>query len=357
MKKAFFAAFLALFLLAFSKNGKVESAFEPTEAQNPKSEIDSLGRAIFFDPRYSSDGKMSCATCHDPSKNFQSDRLLTLADGSKMTFLGRRDIPTVQYLGFVGPLAAFEDEGKTVKRGGFFADGRADDLKKQCEGPLFNPIEMNLRDRADVVSRLEKADYRPLFEHVFGEKIFAQPVDSVFEKMAVALEAFQKSKEVSPFSSKFDRWQRGQADLTSEEMNGLMLFTRKGVCSNCHVTRWHEADAPVVLFSDFSYENVGLPPKKGQNVPDLGLFETTRDSADLGKFKVPTLRNVAKTAPYMHNGIFETLEQVVHFYNKASDFAAPEIASTANRFEVGELFLTPEEEAAIVAFLKTLSDE
>ena len=207
----------------------------------------------------------------------------------------------------------------------------------------------------------------PLVLNPYGKTIFEQ-TDSAFLAMADALTIYQSSKEVNPFSSKFDQWQAGQADLTEQELIGLELFTKRGLCRNCHVTRWHDADQPVVLFTKFIYENIGTPRRPdlpfyteignllGANWVDEGLFLTTRDSLDRGKLKVPTLRNVAVTAPYFHNGSLKTLEEVVRFYNKPAEFGAAEVPENVNRTEVGDLNLLPEEEAAIVAFLKTLTD-
>jgi cytochrome c peroxidase len=336
--------------------------------------IETLGREIFFDYSLSEPAGMSCATCHDPNKFFQNTRELTLADGSKKFFTGAREIPSLSYAAWsYSPMREIVDdeffEDEIVKQGGFFADGHAGSLREQILGPLFSPIEMANKTPEMVVEKLKKASYRPFFEEIFGKNIFEKNADSVIWKMGLALESFQKSKFVNPFSSKFDRWQAGLADFTEQELKGLVVFTSKGRCRNCHVSRWHATDEPKVIFSKFIYENIGTPRVEkypffydftnnlGENWRDEGLFLTTQDSLDRGKIKVPTVRNAAKTAPYMHNGALKTLEEVVHFYNKPEDFPPAEIAENVNRIEVGDLNLTAEEEAALVAFLKTLTDE
>ncbi len=360
------AAFIVLVLITgFGKFSR-----ESTNGLNPK---ETLGKLLFFDTKLSEPAGMSCATCHDPTRAFQSGRELTLADGSKKVFTGPREIPTISYAAWsYTPMREVVDdeffEDEVVKQGGFFADGRAESLAKQMEGPLFNLLEMANTSREQVAEKVRKADYRAYFEQVFGKKAL-ENTDSTIAAMGDALTAYQKSKEVSPFTSKFDAWQRGQANLTDEELLGLELFTKKGRCRNCHVSRWHAADEPYVLFTKYIYENIGAPRAvgypyfsetklnpAGADWRDEGLFLTTKDSLDRGKFKVTTLRNVAVTAPYMHNGSLKTLEEVVHFYNKPDAFPPAEIPENVNRKEVGDLGMSPEDEAAVVAFLKTLTD-
>lgn len=387
-------ALLSVFLFSFEKfdaardpeaSGRAETPARDPEASglrpetlrrlvsdqlNPK---ETLGKLIFFDKNLSEPAGMSCGTCHDPNKAFQNTRDLTLADGNKQFFTGQREIPSISYVAWSNsPMHEIVDdeffEDEIVHQGGFFADGRANSLAEQMEGPLLNPLEMGNKSREQVVAKVRNAAYRPYFEQIFGKNAL-ENTDSAMAAIGDALTAYQKSKEVNPFTSKFDAWQRGLADMTEQELIGLELFTKRGRCRNCHVTRWHAADEPVVLFTKYIYENVGTPKspnlpyfseKKlnplGENWLDEGLFLTTKDSLDRGKFKVPTVRNVAVTGPYMHNGSLKTLEEVVHFYNDPTKFPPAEILENVNTLEVGALNLLPEEEAAIVAFLKTLTD-
>ena len=191
--------------------------------------------------------------------------------------------------------------------------------------------------------------------------------------MADAIEAYEKTPEVSPFSSKYDFWLRGEAELSEQELRGLALFEAedKGNCVACHPNRPAEDGSPP-LFTDFTYDNLGVPrnPENpfyrvsaelnpgGFAFVDLGLGVTVDDPAENGKFRVPTLRNVAVTAPYMHNGAFKTLFQVVAFYNTrdVAGWPDPEVAENVNDEELGDLGLTNPELEDLVAFLQTLTD-
>jgi cytochrome c peroxidase len=363
--RQFSVGILLLLIFSFGKYSFPENDLSPKET---------LGKVLFFDKNLSASGKMSCATCHDPTRAFQSGRELTLADGTKQAFTGAREIPSLSYAAYsFSPRREIVDdeffEDEIVQQGGFFADGRANSLGEQILGPLFSPIEMGNKSAAQILEKIKKASYLPVFEQIYGKKCL-ENADSVLFAMGDALAAFEKSKFVNPFSSKFDDWQAGRADLTEQELIGLELFTKRGKCKNCHVTRWHAADEPVVLFTKYIFENIGTPAVPnyvyfsekmlnplGEKWLDEGLFLTTKDSLDRGKFKVPTLRNVAVTAPYMHNGSLKTLEEVVHFYNKPDLFPPAEVPENVNKIEIGNLNLLPEEEVAIVAFLKTLTDK
>jgi len=191
--------------------------------------------------------------------------------------------------------------------------------------------------------------------------------------MSDAIEAYEKTSEVSPFNSKYDHWLRGQTELSEQELRGLKLFEAadKGNCAACHPSRPAEDGSPP-LFTDFTYDNLGvprnpenpfylLPPElnsDGFAFVDLGLGETVTDPAQNGKFRVPTLRNVAVTDPYMHNGVFKTLFNVVAFYNTrdVTEWPAPEVAENVNMDEMGKLGLTNLELEDLVAFLRTLTD-
>jgi cytochrome c peroxidase len=209
-------------------------------------------------------------------------------------------------------------------------------------------------------------------------------VAGTYERIARAISAYEKSAEVNPFDSKYDYYLKGQATLTEQETWGLELFEGKAMCSACHISQPGPGGEPP-LFTDFTYDNLGVPknmenpfysmPAKwnpdGMNWidPGLGGFLANTDYADLaaanwGKHKVPTLRNVDKR-PYPefvkafgHNGYFKSLEQTTHFYNTrdVEPWPAPEVAENINTDELGNLGLTADEEAAIVAFMKTLSD-
>jgi cytochrome c peroxidase len=191
--------------------------------------------------------------------------------------------------------------------------------------------------------------------------------------MADAIEAYEKTSEFSPFNSKYDHWLRGETELTEQELRGLKLFEAedKGNCAACHPSRL-AADGSPPLFTDFTYDNLGVPrnPENpfyslpsdlnpdGFAFVDFGLGETVNDPAQNGKFRVPSLRNVAITAPYMHNGVFKTLFNVVAFYNTrdVAEWPAPEVLENVNMEEMGNLGLTNQELEDLVAFLRTLTD-
>ena len=189
-----------------------------------------------------------------------------------------------------------------------------------------------------------------------------------------AIAAFEESAEFNPFNSKYDLYLAGKAKLNAKEKKGVALFEdpKKGNCAACHPSRPTENGFPP-LFTDFSYDNLGVPKNPdnpfytldksynplGEKYVDLGLGGILKKPSENGKFKVPGLRNVALTAPYMHNGVFKTLKEVVQFYNTRDrgNWPPPEVPETVNKKELGNLGLTDDELDAIVAFLNTLSDQ
>ena len=229
---------------------------------------------------------------------------------------------------------------------------------------------MNLTNIDMLVLKLRQANYYGLYQKVYGNSEDSQ---TIFNNITDAIATFEKSKEVNPFSSKYDSYLKGQATLTQQELQGLQLFndSAKGNCAACHISEPDE-DSGKVLFTDFTYDNIGVPKNPnnpfytipnannplGSSVIDYGLGVIVNDATHNGKFKVPTLRNVAISAPYFHNGFYNTLEEVVHFYNSRDVEAFPpaEIPQTVNHDELGNLGLTIAEEKAIVAFMKTLTD-
>lgn len=243
--------------------------------------------------------------------------------GRRLDRPGTRTPPTLRYLRFNG---AFDEAGGARPFGGFFWDGRASTLKEQARGPLLNPNEMANRSVADVVAKLAAAPYAPRFREVFGADIFSDP-PLAFRRMTSALQRYQlEDPEFAPFTSKFDEVNAGRATFTAQEANGLALFNRvdKGNCAQCH-TSTKPANAPGALFTDFGYDNLGVPRNAeiAANADpaffDRGLCGDTRTDlaarTDLcGSFKVPTLRNAALRKHFFHNGVFDSLEDVIRFY-------------------------------------------
>lgn len=321
-----------------------------------------LGSFLYFDKNLSKPAGQSCASCHLPTAGFADpDQAIPVSAGVIPGRFGTRNSPSAAYAAY-SPAIYFDDvEGLWI--GGQFWDGRASTLEDQAKGPFLNPLEMN-NTKEGVIKAVRKAVYAPLFRAVYGAKSLNN-VENAYNLVAQAIAAFEKSEAVNSFTSKYDYYLKGKVALTAQEQRGLQLFNdpAKGNCAACHPSA--DGETPP-LFTDFSYDNLGMPVNSeiaaliGGDVPiDLGLGVTVGDSAENGKFKVSSLRNVAKTPPYGHNGYFKTLKQIVHFYNTRDvdpAWPAPEYGATVNTDELGNLGLTSQEEDDIVAFLKTLSD-
>jgi cytochrome c peroxidase len=333
-----------------------------------------LGSLLFFDTNLSTPPGQSCATCHDPSAGFADpDSQFPVLQGVHTDRFGSRNTPTVAYAALT---PEFQEDSSQNFIGGQFLDGRAVNLAEQAKLPFLNPLEMANPDKQVVVEAVRAADYAGLFVQIYGEGSL-DDVESAYNQIADALAAFQGSDEISPFTSKFDAFLAGQVDLTDQERQGFILFDGKGQCFSCH-------RAP--LLTDHTYSNLGVPKNPdnpfydlplefnpdGAAFVDLGLAANPNVllASENGKFKVPTLRNVAITPPYMHNGVFQTLEEVVNFYNTrdvlpqcdqtgtsgVDCWPAPEVADNVDILLMGNLGLTPDEVDDIVAFLTTLTD-
>lgn len=359
--------------------------------------LEELGKALFFDPALSTPPGLSCAACHEPSTGFTGPSSLINATqavypGAVHERAGNRKPPSAAY-GGESPVLYF-DSADDVWVGGMFWDGRAtgwtlgDPLAEQAMGPFLNPLEQNTPHAKQVIRRVAKASYAPLFEAVWGEGSIDDSTSGIaatYKRIVRSIAAYERSNEVSPFSSKYDAYLNDLATLTAQEAQGLQLFEGKAMCSGCHLSEAGPGgEAP--LFTDFTYDNLGVPKnplnpfydappsvnRSGDDWVDPGLggflagagYPEDEWMPELGKQKVPTLRNVGK-APYAgfvkafgHNGYFKSLAEIVHFYNTrdVESWPAPEIPVNVNTDELGNLGLTAEEEAAIVAFLNTLTD-
>jgi cytochrome c peroxidase len=349
-----------------------------------------LGQLLYFDKELSINRNQACASCHTPPNfvdpaNAANPVTSVVSAGSDVTLHGGRNSPSAAYAAFT---PAFSQDAATgLYGGGQFWDGRASTLVDQAKGPFLNPVEMAMPSKAAVLARIASEKnpnndrYRELFNKVYRvdiEKYKAsnknpRPADPVYDLVADAIAAFEKTKLFSPFSSKFDYYLAGQAQLTPAEQNGLALFNGKGACSACHSstpTTTVDGNSLPPLFTDFTYDNIGIPKSNhallANNPVDHGLGAradiATADpnGYEIGKFKVMTLRNIAITAPYGHNGFFATLEDIVHFYNTrdvpGANWPPAEVLQNRNSTELGNLGLTAQEEADLVAFLKTLTD-
>lgn len=339
-------------------------------------ELSALGRLVFFDAGLSEPAGQSCATCHDPGRGFTDPRPFDTSEGIIAGLFGSRNTPTAAYAAFAPPLRW--DAGEGLYIGGLFLDGRAPTLEDQAQGPPVNPIEMHNPDKVAYVAKVARAPYAERLKRQFGPDLFNH-AELAYQRISEAVAAFERGPEASPFSSKYDAWLQGRATLSAQERRGLDLYEGRGNCAACHPNLPGE-DHRLPVFTDFSYDNIGVPrnPRnpfytirtefnpQGAGFIDPGLGGNARVIADgraaenLGRFKVPTLRNVAITGPYMHNGVFRTLKEVVSFYNLRDldpvRFGPPETGANVNRDELGNLGLSDEEEDALVAFLRTLTD-
>lgn len=334
-----------------------------------------LGEALFFDINLSKDRTQACADCHDPETGFADPRGMWTSLGGDDTSLGERNAPTASYASF-SPRFHQRDDGKWV--GGQFLDGREPDLAGQAGGPPLNPVEMGMPDKASVVARLqENPDYVDAFSTLYGAKVMHDP-EAAYGAMTDAIAAFERTEVFAPFDSKYDRYLRGETDLTPQEDLGRLLFFSQQFtnCNVCHQLRSSPVD-PQETFSNYEFHNIGVPANTGLEealghpVNDRGLQAHLGQADQAGKFKVPTLRNVAVTAPYMHNGVFEDLRTVVLFYNKYNSRAVhrqinpetgqpwrePEVAENISleELQIGPA-LKDDRIDALVAFLKTLTD-
>jgi cytochrome c peroxidase len=346
--------------------------------------IEGIGRALFFDTNLSVNRSQACATCHSPQHAFvdprsnASGRAVSLGFDGKL--LGDRNTPTITYAAF-SPKFSLNDDLLYV--GGQFLDGREIDLTTQAQQPFLNPTEMGMPTKASVVARLqENPVYVASFKQYFGDDIFEQ-TDKAYHAMANSIASFEKSELFSPFDSKYDRYLRGQYKMTDLEELGMTLFFSQQFtnCHNCHQLK-PSPNREGETFSNYQYHNIGVPVNKAARTvngtaPDFidkGLFQNPNvdDQNQVGKFKVPTLRNVAVTSPYMHNGVFNDLRTVVLFYNKfnsnsskrqinpesGKQWESPEVS---RNISLSELEKGPALEDrridALVAFMQTLTDK
>src|SRR5271169_2555059 len=392
----------------------------------PLSAMAKLGREIFFDTSLSSSGKISCASCHSPDHAYgpPNDGPVVLG-GATLTLPGARAVPSLTYLERqpdfgVGPddresenvnLAEKAALGQTATRaektatqaaqsavnivpqGGLFWDGRADTLQGQAAGPLLDPREMDGGSIEIIAEKLRHAPYAKKFAGLFGERIFRDTKLLVAEALFAVGRYQIEDPSFHPYTSKFDYWLEGKTRLSESEMRGFRLFNEpdKANCAGCHTSQ-PSRDGWPPLFTDFQYEalggprNLALADTKDPRYFDLGVCGPIRkDMADqtqfCGMFKTPTLRNTAVRRVFFHNGVFQTLQQVMDFYNfrdtnpekvyplaadgkvqKFNDIPAQyhanvDVSDPPLNRHLGEApAMTAQDEADIIEFLKTLND-
>ncbi|MEQ1529099.1 MAG: cytochrome c peroxidase [Methylococcales bacterium] len=315
---------------------------------NPQSpEKTALGRALFNDKRFSADGSVSCANCHQTDKAFTDGLPVALGINGQV---GHRNAPTVINAAFFETL---------------FLDGRANSLEAQALGPMTNPIEHGLANHQAIVEIVQKdAGYVAQFHQVFA----VPGKDISINHVVKAIAGYERTLIAG--NSAFDRYLFGRdhTAMSDSAVRGLDVFKRKGNCVTCHEISWNNA-----LFTDNRFYNIGVGFKQlspvladlvnamnaGKNPDDFPLtslqrselarLNVTKSLSDLGKYKTPTLRNIALTAPYMHDGSMKTLEEVIEHYDQGGD---------KNRFidtKIFPLHLTPQEKADLLAFMQALT--
>lgn len=344
----------------------------------------SLGQQLYFDPNLSHNRTQACATCHSPQAGYVDSRdngvgaAASLGDNGHS--LGDRTAPTAAYAMFSPPFHK-NKQGEWV--GGQFWDGRASTLADQAAGPPTNPAEMGMTSKAATVERIkENLAYQQQFANIYGTDILNN-ADQAYDAMADSIGEYEKTAEFAPFDSKYDRFLRGEYQLNkAEELGRTLFFSQQFTnCNQCHQLKTRPG-AEGETFSNYQFHNIGTPAnialRQANGVApdfvDAGLLNNplVNDEKEKGKYKVPTLRNVAITGPYMHNGVFADLRTVVLFYDKYNSRAQqrkinpetgkpwrqPEVAGTLSMKELEHgPALDDRRVDALVAFMKTLTDK
>lgn len=358
----------------------------------------SLGRRLFFDASLSASGQMSCATCHDPTNGHtQTNDLSTQLGGPGLNVQGKRLSMPASYL-HTAPVFSVDADG--TPKGGMFWFGAVDTLEQQALGPFLNPVEMANTGALDVLAKIAKSSYAEDFKKVYGEDAFTRHAaddtrdNPMYINVGKAIGAFEREAQVfHPYDSKYDEVLRGNATLSTQEQRGLDYFNRtdKGNCASCHTSAKGQ-DGSHPLFTNFGYYALGVARNARYTANadpayfDLGLcdFEPggrtpATQAGWCGKFKTPSLRNVALRMAFFHNGQVRTLRDAVNFHVRRDTHPAewyPQVAGVVNKFddlpaqyrgnisttapfngvEGGAPALSSAEVDDVLAFLATLSD-
>jgi len=376
-----------------------QTAVAPALSQPNFTRLENLGSQIFKDQALSEPRGTSCNNCHSAGSGFASNNgsRIGVAQGSTPQSIGGRNALSNAYTSFI-PKFQFRVTGEDVDPvGGFFWDGRADTAELQALGPFLNSLEMNNKDAASVVRKIAASTYAQMFKDEFGSQIFSNPT-LAFQKIGVAIAAFERTSSLQPFSSKYDQFIQGKTKFTPQESNGMKVFmdVNKGNCASCHLMNPNSAKPSDSLFTDFAFyatgipRNMAIPRNANPSFFDLGLCGPDRTKPALtsnvpanisiekfcGTFRMSSLRNAAERKAWMHNGFFKDLRDVVSFYaTRNSDpkrwYGPKGIANDLPIAYVGNIIndrvpfnrpasagpaLTEREIDDVVAFIKTLSD-
>lgn len=369
---------------------------DAAERSLSRAELEGFGRLLFDDQTMSRHRNLACSSCHDPDRAYSDSRagsvLAGVSSGTDGTSFGVRNAPSLTYISET-PVFQTDAEPRPdalvpeadAIRGGFFWDGRMPTLEEQVIRPFLNGQEMGLRDEAELAARVRD---NPRYQAFLD----GTPDTAVVQQVADALSAFLRSDELSPYDSRYDRFVRGEVELTRQEEVGMGLFFSAPFtsCADCHQSKGRPY-APGELFTNHRYSNIGTPVNtellnrsgipashrdgglSGNPAARTAMKQAGVDPAALqGRFKVSSLRNVAVTAPYMHNGVFEELSTVLTFYNHFNESGRsgqvnPETgepwaaAAYPERTDTGRLQsgfpLAPRQLDALMAFLRTLTDQ
>jgi cytochrome c peroxidase len=293
-------------------------------ANPPTAQTIVLGRLLFYDPRLSKDDTIACASCHMPTLSFTDGARRSRGVGGMSGFRNAQSVVNAAYL----PLQ--------------FWDGRAASLEEQVASPIANPVEMNQQHDVSVAKLAKDPRYAALFDQAFG------PGGVTLERVENAIASFERT--VLSGNSAFDRYQFGgdKTALTPSQIRGFQIFTdpKKGNCSACHLVNDKYA-----LFTDGRAHNIGVGADDSATFTDVGRFQQTKADADRGAFITPMLRDVARTAPYMHDGSLKTLKDVVDFYAGGAN-SNPYLDK-----EIRAINLSAQDRQDLVAFLQSLNGE
>nr|WP_240933140.1 cytochrome c peroxidase [Diaphorobacter sp. HDW4B] len=380
----------------------VAGRYDPTMARfAPDPKLVEVGWQLFHDTRLSDPPGTSCASCHDPARAFGPDLQRGLragekspgtARGSRAGQFSHRAAPSLLYVRYVPRRYFYQDDDALVPAffGGLMADASADSLAEQVRAPLLSAAEMNNRTSARLLARLKKNGLAKALAQSMGEQVVNNP-EALMGAVGAALQAYLQSDELSPFTSRFDRFLKQEAALSTTELRGLAIFKNpdKGNCASCHTVSETAARPERSLFTDFGYEALATPRNKALAVNrdprhfDNGLCETAKTlkwpepDQWCGYVRTPGLRNVAIRQSFMHNGSLKSLREVIEFYNTrgtdpkrwfgksgAFDDVAPSYHENVNvnspplnRKPGSPVALSDGETDDLVAFLRSLTDE
>ncbi|MDY0781537.1 cytochrome-c peroxidase [Tenacibaculum sp. IB213877] len=315
----------------FEENSFNVNFFTQPNNRNPSEKQIELGKKLFFDPQLSSGGKMACATCHIPEKGYADGLTVSLDNSGKGL---QRNTPTLI---------------NTALQQSFFWDGRSATLLDQISSVFLNPQEFDTNVHQFSNEILKDTTYYKLFQDAFG------CVSTKNTDVIKAISSYVST--LNGFNSKFDKNIRGEeATFTEEEKLGLNLFMGKALCATCHFMPLTNGTVPP-FFKETEKEVIGVPETSAnkQLDDDLGFYWKYKSELHYGMFKTPTVRNAELTSPYMHNGVYKTLEEVIDFYNKGGGaglgFDLPHQTLPFDNLE-----LTEKEQKALIAYIKTLND-